>query len=293
MRIALHRCFQRLSRVVLLSLTASSLLVAGCATESMSRDETLNWSADRLYAEAKDEMASSNWAAAVRLLSRLESRYPFGRHAQQAQLDTAYAHWKENETALALSAIDRFLKQYPNHERADYALYLRGLGNVNDQTSLFTAFTGEDVAERDPKAAREAFDNFKELVTRFPNSEYVEDSKARMNYLVNMLASSDIHIARFYMRRGATLAAVNRAQAVVKQYQDVPAIEEALAIMMVGYERLGLDALSKDARRVLEKNFPDSNFLKVAYDPNRRAQKQAKPEKPSVWSTTLSRLKLW
>ncbi len=259
----------------------------------MSRDETLNWSADRLYAEAKDEMASSNWAAAVRLLSRLESRYPFGRHAQQAQLDTAYAHWKENEPALALSAIDRFLKQYPNHERADYALYLRGLINFNNQTSLFTAFTGEDVAERDPKAAREAFDNFKELVTRFPNSEYAEDSRARMNYLVNMLASSDIYIARFYMRRGATLAAVNRAQAVVKQYQDVPATEEALAIMMVGYERLGLTELSKDARRVLEKNFPESSFLKVAYDPNRRPQKQAKPEKPSVWSTTLNRLKLW
>jgi outer membrane protein assembly factor BamD len=265
----------------------SASLVSGCATDSLARDETLNWSADRLYAEAKDEMNSGNWAAAVKMLEKLESRYPFGRYAQQAQIDTAYAHWKENEIGLSLAAIDRFLKLYPNHERVDYMLYLKGLVNFNDRSTLFTHITGEDLAERDPKAAREAFDSFKELLTRFPKSDYAEDAASRMNFLINTLASNDVHVARFYMRRGATLAAVNRAQNVVKSYQEAPALEEALAIMVVGYQQLGLDTLSQDARRVLQKNFPQSVYLTKPYDPKLRGGVESKS--PSVWS----KLKFW
>ena len=232
-------------------------------------------------------MSSGNWAAGIKLLEKLESRYPFGRYAQQAQIDTAYAHWKENENVLALAAIDRFIKLYPNHDNIDYVLYLKGLINFNDRSSLFTSVTGEDLAERDPKAAREAFDSFKELITRFPKSQYAEDASARMSFLINMLASNDVHVARYYMRRGATLAAVNRAQAVVKQYQDAPAIEEALAIMMVGYQQLNLPDLSNDARRVLEKNFSDSVYLKQGYDPKIRGG--AVNARPSLWS----KIKFW
>lgn len=263
------------------------LALQGCASNSLAKDETLGWSADRLYAEAKEEMSSGNWAPAIKLLEKLESRYPFGRYAQQAQIDTAFAHWKEGENLLALAAIDRFTKLYPNHERMDYVLYLKGLINFNDRSNLFTRYTGEDLAERDPKAAREAFDSFKELVTRYPNSSYAGDASGRLTYLINMLASNDVYVARYYYRRGAILAAVNRAQAVVKQYQEAPAIEEALAIMVYGYEKLGLNDLSTDARRVLSTNFPGSAYLGAAYNPDVRPV--IKKSEPSAWS----RLKFW
>ncbi len=287
---AVHRLFPRIVIAIAFALFGLGpiLTLQGCALNSPAKDETLGWSADRLYAEAKDEMSSGNWSAAVKLLEKLESRYPFGRYAQQAQIDTAYAHWKEGENVLALAAIDRFTKLYPNHEKMDYVLYLKGLINFNDRSNLFTRLTGEDLAERDPKAAREAFDSFKELVTRFPNSSYAEDASGRLTFLINMLASNDVHVARYYYRRGAVLAAVNRAQAVVKQYQQAPAIEEALAIMVYCYEKLGLNDLSADARRVLAANFPSSVYLKTGFDPSIKPA-AIKPEAPSPWS----RLKFW
>jgi outer membrane protein assembly factor BamD len=284
---ATHRLTLRLP-TLLLAAALALILLSGCSSRSPARDETLGWSADKLYAEAKSELNASNWPAALKLLSRLESRYPFGRYAQQAQIDTAYAHWKEGEAALALATIDRFIKLYPNHERLDYMLYLKGLINFNDRSTLFTSITGEDLAERDPKASREAFDAFKEVVTRFPRSTYAEDATARMAFLINTLASNDVHVARFYLRRGAALAAVNRAQAVVRQYQQAPAIEEALAIIVAGYERLGLQDLAADSRRVLQNNFPDSSFLRKPYDPALRGGRVT-AENDSFWS----RLKFW
>jgi len=279
---AIHRFIPRFAVwLSLVFLVGMSAIVSGCASDSLARDPTLGWSADKLYAEAKEEMSAGNWAAAIKLLEKLESRYPFGRYAQQAQIDTAFAQWKDKDNAQALAAVDRFLKLYPNHDSVDYVLYLKGLINFNDRETLFTNVTGEDMAERDPKAAREAFDTFKELINRFPKSQYAEDATLRMNFLLNMLASNDVHVARFYMRRGATLAAVNRAQAVVKQYQETPATEEALAIMVAGYKQLAMDNLSADARRVLEKNFPNSIYLKVNYDPNIRGGTDA--GKPSTW----------
>ncbi len=270
------------------TLAALTLVLAltGCAG-NLARDPTLGWTADQLYADAKDEMSSGNWAQAITVLEKLESRYPFGRYAQQAQIDTAYARWKEGEPALALAAIDRFIKLYPNHENIDYVLYLKGLINFNDRSSLFTRYTGEDLAERDPKAAREAFDTFKELVTRFPESKYASDASARMRYLLDTLASNDVHVARYYLRRGAVLAAVNRAQAVVKQYQDTPAVEEALAIMMVGYKQLGLEDLSNDARRVLQSTYPQSAYLSSEYNPRVKGGVQKQE------ASTFSKLKFW
>lgn len=215
-------------------------------------------------------MASGNWATAIGHLQKLESRYPFGRYAQQAQIDTAYAYWKDNELGLALATLDRFQRLYPNHENLDYVLYLRGLINFNDRPSLFTQVTGEDLAERDPKAAREAFDTFKELVQRFPESRYAPDAEARLQFLLNTLAQNDTHVARFYIRRGAYMAAVNRAQQVVRSYQSAPAVEEALAQMVHAYEKLGLEAYAADTRRVLAQNFPQSHYLERGYNPELR-----------------------
>ena len=279
----------RLFSLLILVLAFLSVGLSGCSTTE--RDETVNWSADRLYSEAKDEMDAGNWATAISLLQKLESRYPFGRYAQQAQLDTAYAHWKDGELGLALAAVDRFLRLYPNHDSVDYAIYLKGLINFNDRSNLFSKITGEDLAERDPKAAREAFDSFKRLITEFPSSRYKPDATARLQFLLNTLAYNDVHVARYYLRRGAHMAAVNRAKEVVYSYQGTPAIEEALAQLELGYARLGLTDLQKDARRVLEKNFPESLYLKHGYDPKERfgLSESLRASSPGFWS----RLKFW
>ena len=227
------------------------------------KDETSAWSAQKLYGEAKDEMASRNWEKAIKYLEKLEARYPYGRFAQQAQLDVAYAYWKSGERASAIAAADRFIKLYPNHEHVDYAYYLKGLVNFNENQGLLAVFDNPDMTERDPKASREAFEAFKEVVTRFPDSKYAEDSAARMRFLVNALAQNEVHVARYYMRRGAFVAAANRAQYAVQNYPRAPATEEAVFIMVKAYDALGMDELRDAADRVMRKNFPESKYLQT------------------------------
>ncbi len=207
-------------------------------------------------------MASKQWDQAVKMFEKLEARYPYGRYAQQAQLEVAWAHWKYDEPAAALSAIERFIKLYPNHEALDYAYYLKGLINFTENQGLFAILSDPDLAERDPKAAREAFAAFREVVTRFPDSRYAEDSAARMRYLINSLARHEVYVARYYMKRGAYLAAANRAQTAVSNYPQAPAVEEALFILMKAYAALGVEDLRADAERVMRKNFPDSPYFK-------------------------------
>ena len=224
-------------------------------------DETAGWSAQRLYGEAKDAMAAKNWAEAIKYFEKLEARYPYGRFAQQAQLEVAYAHWKDGEKASALAAADRFIKLYPNHPHVDYAYYLKGLVNFNELSGMLTWLTSPDMTDRDPKATREAYDAYREVVTRFPKSKYAEDSAARMRYLVNALASHEVHVARYYMKRTAYLAAANRAQYAIQHYPQAPAIEEALFIMVKAYDALGLAELRDGAERVMRTNFPESPYF--------------------------------
>lgn len=251
---------QRVLRVWVLAMLLAAL--GGCGLFSGEKhDEFAGWSAEKLYAEAKDEMAAGSWTRAVKLLEQIEARYPFGLLAQQAQLDIAYCYWKDSEPAQALAAADRFIKLHPAHPAVDYMYYLKGLINFNDTAFFLAELSRQDLSERDPKAARESFDAFRELVTRFPDSRYTPDAISRMKYLVNSLASSEVHIARYYYKRGAYLAAANRAQAAVRSYQEAPAIEEALYIMVKAYEAMGDKALRDDAERVLRKNFPNSRYL--------------------------------
>ncbi|MBI2753536.1 MAG: outer membrane protein assembly factor BamD [Betaproteobacteria bacterium] len=237
------------------------LVASGCGLMPTEKDETAAWSAQKLYGEAKDEMASRNWEKAIKYLEKLEARYPYGRFAQQAQLDVAYAYWKSGERASAIAASDRFIKLYPNHEHVAYAYYLKGLVNFNENQGLLSVLDNPDMTERDPKASREAFDSFKEVVTRFPDSKYAEDSAARMRFLVNALAQNEVHVARYYMRRGAFVAAANRAQYALQNYPRAPATEEAVFIMVKAYDALGMDELRDSADRVMRKNFPDSRYL--------------------------------
>jgi outer membrane protein assembly factor BamD len=242
-------------------LVAVFLTLAGCAGVS-GEDESVGWSAQRLYGEAKDAMASKEWQKAIKYLEKLEARYPYGRYAQQAQLEVAYAQWKDGERASAVAATDRFIKLYPNHPNVDYAWYLKGLINFNELQGMLSWLTTPDMSDRDPKAAREAFLAFKEVVTRFPESKYAPDSAARMRFLVNALASNEVHVARYYMKRGAYVAAANRAQYAIRHYPQAPAIEDAMAVLVKAYDALGMNDLRDAADRVLQKNFPDSDYLK-------------------------------
>jgi outer membrane protein assembly factor BamD len=238
------------------------LLLAGCGVFSgKEEDETAGWSAQRLYGEAKEAMASREWPKAIKYFEKLEARFPYGRFAQQAQLEVAYCHFKDEERALAVAAADRFIKLYPNHPNVDYAYYLKGLINFNDGDGL-VSFVNSDMTDRDPKGAREAFAAFKEVVTRFPQSRYAEDSEARMRYLVNALASHEVHVARYYMKRTAYIAAANRAQYAIKHYRQAPAVEEAVFILVKAYDALGMVELRDAADRVMQQNFPNSVYLK-------------------------------
>ena len=247
-------------RSSLLAVLFAALLAAGCS--STPYDETANWSAQELFEEAKEAMKSKDYAKAIQYFEKLEARYPYGRYAQQAQLEVAYAHWKDDERALAVAAVDRFIKLHPNHVNVDYAYYLKGLINFNDQLGIFSWLTSPDMSDRDPKSTREAFEAFREVVTRFPLSRYAADSAERMRYLVNALARHEVHVARYYVKRGAYLAAANRAQQAVANYPEAPAVEEAVHIMMQSYGALGLKDLQADAERVMRRNFPDSPYFK-------------------------------
>jgi len=229
------------------------LTLAACSTAPTKDDK--NASADELYAQAQQAMEDHSYERAIKRLEALQSRYPYGRYAQQAQMEVAYAYYKQSEPAPALAALDRFVKQYPNSERLDYVLYLKGLINFNENiNSLFGTLFKQDPSERDPAALRESFDAFKELVTRYPDSRYTADARLRMQFLLITLANSDIHVASYYLRRGAYVASVNRAQGVLVNYPNTPQTRDALQIMVQAYKAMGLDDLSRDTQRVLDLN---------------------------------------
>jgi len=250
----------------LLAAMFAALLVAACSSLSDKVDETAGWSASKLYAEAKEAQTDGNWDLATKHLEKLESRFPYGRFAQQAQLELGYVYWKANEPGSALAACDRFIKLHPNHPAIDYVYYLKGLVNFNEDLGLIGYFSDQNLSERDPKAAREAFESFRELTTRFPDSKYAPDAAQRMAYLVNALAQQDVNVAHYYTRRGAYIAAASRAQYVVKTYPRAPAVEEAMFILINAYDKLGLTDLRDDADRVLRQNFPDSRFFKTGLE---------------------------
>ncbi|MDE2599744.1 MAG: outer membrane protein assembly factor BamD [Rhodocyclaceae bacterium] len=244
----------------------SALLLAGCGLLPDQADETAGWSPSKIYSEAKSSMSDGAYDKAIKYFERLEARYPYGRYAQQAQLETAYAYYRQGEAASAIAACDRFIRLQPNHPNVDYAYYLKGLANFNEDLGILGYVSNQDLTERDPKAARESFDAFRDLVTRFPDSKYAPDARDRMNYLVNALASHQVHVANYYMRRGAYVAAANRAQSAIKNYPDAPANEAALAIMVKSYDALGMTDLRDDAERVMRKNFPNSDYYSKGKD---------------------------
>ncbi len=237
------------------------LFIAACSSTRGQKDDTAGWTAQKLYSEAKTLMNEGAYERAIEMFEKLEARYPYGRYAQQAQLEVAYGYYKSNEPELALAAADRFIRLHPNHQAVDYIYYLKGLITFNDDLGLLGGLSNQDQSERDPKGAREAFEAFRELITRFPESRYAEDARLRMQYLVNLLASNEVHVARYYYRRGAYIAAINRSQAAITGYPHAPANEEALFLLVKSYDALGMTDLRDDADRVFRQNFPNSVYF--------------------------------
>ena len=248
--------------LLLVSLTAA-LLLSACAGSDGQKDDTDIWSEAKLYSEATDKLNDGDFAKCGKYFDKLEARFPFGPYSQQAQINAAYCYWKASEQAQALVAIDRFIKLHQGSSNLDYAYYLRGLITFNDDLGWLGKFTGQDLSERDPQAAKDAFESFKIVVERFPNSKYAPDALDRMRYIVNSLAEADVIVARFYYQRGAYLASANRAQLVIRDYDRAPAVEEALYILYKSYQKLGMVELSNDTARVFKLNFPDSPMLET------------------------------
>ena len=240
-----------------ISIIILTFILAGCTFFDEKEDETERWDAQRLYSEAKDALDGGFFSKAVELYEKLETRYPFGVYGQQALLDLAYAYYKDDEPEQAISACNRFIKLYPQNRHVDYAYYLRGLVNFDRGFKFTDRVLDVDKSQRNQDTSDRAFKNFEELTTKFPDSVYSEDARQRMVYLRNILAKHEIHVANYYLRRGAYLAAANRARIVVEQYERTPSMPEALSLLARSYKVLGMNDLSKDALRVLQLNYPN------------------------------------
>ncbi len=237
---------------------AACVLAAGCS--STPEDKTASWTTERIYSEAREELTGGSYDKAVPLLEKLEGRAAGTPLAQQAQLDKAYAQYKSGDKAQAIATLDRFMKLHPASPALDYALYLKGLVNFNDDLGMFAWLSRQDLSERDQKAAKDSFEAFRELSTRFPDSRYAQDARQRMTYIVNSLAQYEVHVARYYYQRGAYVAAISRAQAALADYQNVPAQEEALYILTRSYDALGMTQLRDDTQRIMDASYPKSAF---------------------------------
>ena len=244
-----------------LALLPFLLLLGGCSFFGEQEDVTKDWSASKLYAEASAELNSGGYENAIKYYEKLEARYPFGRYAMQAQLDVAYAYYKADKPEEAIAAADRFIKLYPQSPFVDYAYYFKGIVNYNRSVDFLDRFIPTDRSQRDPGSALDAFNDFAEVVKRFPDSKYAPDARQRMLYLRGNLARNEVNIAKFYVKQGAYLAAVDRCNHVIQHYQRTSAVRDALVTMIDAYKKLGKDDLATDAQRVLDLNDKEGKFV--------------------------------
>lgn len=242
-----------------LLLIATLALTAACSSNKPEVDENL--SETELYQQAQDDLDNSSYNNAIAKLKALESRYPFGRYAEQAQLELIYAYYKNVEPEAAKAAAERFIRLHPQHANVDYAYYLKGLSSFDQDRGLIARFVPLDLTKRDPGAARDSFNEFAQLTSRFPNSRYAPDAKARMVYLRNLLAAYEIHAAHYYLSRQAYVAAANRGRYVVENFQETPAVADGLAVMVEAYQRLELSELAATSLETLKLNYPDHPSL--------------------------------
>jgi len=245
---------------LMLLVLGSSLLTTACSTNEPREKKQLT--ENDFYEAAQKQLNSHQWEFAIQNLEGLEENFPFGAYAEQAQLELIYAHYKNFEPEAASASADRFIRLHPQHRNVDYAYYMKGLASFTEGGGLFERFLPTDLTKRDPGSARESFAHFAQLLARYPNSPYAPDAKKRMVYLRNLLARYEIHVANYYLKRRAYLAATNRGRYVIENFQQTPAVPDALAVMVQGYHLLDMRALSDDALKVLKKNYPQHPALK-------------------------------
>lgn len=244
---------KKLSLPLILMLLLSACSIFGDKEEVKAEE---SWGVERIYAEAKAALDIADYRTAIQYYEQLEARFPFGEYAQQALLESAYAHYKNDDPETAIATIDRFMRVYPLNENIDYALYLRGLVSFNKDVGILEKYIPRDESQRDPASAEDALEDFNTLIKRYPQSKYAEDAAQRIVYLRNRLAQHEINVAKYYMRRTSYLAAANRARYVIENYSRTPAMPEALVIMAKAYKIMEMDDLSEDALRILELNYP-------------------------------------
>ncbi len=246
----------------LLSIGILALFMQACAIfgDPNELDDTKGWQAERIYQEGEAKMIDKDYDKAIGYFQKLESRFPHGKYATQAQLEIAYAYYKKGDPVSSVAAADRFIKLHPNHPNVDYAYYLKGLSSFNERGIIEKA-TAQEISDRDPKALKLSFAAFKELTERYPKSRYYKDATQRMVYLVNTLSQHEMHVARYYMKRQAYLAALNRAKYVLEYYPNSVSIEEALVISISAYDHMNLQDLKEDTLRVLKTNYPQNPMV--------------------------------
>ncbi|MEP7706076.1 outer membrane protein assembly factor BamD [Paraglaciecola sp. 25GB23A] len=250
------------SRINTLILGSVLALMAGCSSSPDDQDLVIgNRSEQALYQDAKEKMKLGNFNAATTTLSALDSKYPFGPFSHQIQLDLIYSYYKSGKVPEAIATIDRFTRLNPNHSDVDYAIYMRGLTNMEADKNLFQELVGIDRSDRDPSKSRQAFEDFRRLIEKYPESKYAADAQKRMLHIKNRLAKYEISIARFYMRREAFVAAANRGRYVLEYYSDTSHVQEALEIMVECYDQLKLEELKNNAMKTLKLNYPNSSFI--------------------------------
>jgi len=264
---------------ILIALLVSAMLAVGCQSLKNPRK---NWTAQRYYQEGKAALAAGNYKDAVEYFEGLEARYPYGRYSEQAQMEIAYAYYRDNEPELAIQAAERFIRLHPTHPHVAYAYYLKGIVNVREEKGINNLLKtrGTKALDRDAKAAHDAYLAFSEVVERFPNSQYARDAALRMAYLNNSLAKYEVEVARYYLDQDAYVAAVNRCRYVIENYQRSPAVEDAIGIQALAYKAMGFSGLMQDSVRVLETNFPNSNYLaEIKGEPVKKKKKKENKQK--------------
>ncbi len=257
------------------------ILVACSSADKIDPDLT----EAQLYQKAQEYLEKGRYDRAIEHFQALESRYPFGTYSDQAQIDIIYAYFKHYEPEAAFAAAERFIRLHPQAPQVDYAYYMKGLASFTQSQGLLERFMPTDMSQRDPGAARRSFADFSDLLTRFPNSQYAPDARKRMIHLRNQLARYEIHVANFQFKRGAYLAATNRGRYVIENFQETPAIPDALAVMVQGYHLMGMDNLAQQTLVVLKANYP--NYPELDANGQFKYQKDLHEEKRS-WLNTLT-----
>ena len=253
---------QRLFRLsyILLIMTLSGCSSLGSIFEE--KDPTVGLTASQLYSQGKEFLDAADFNNAIKLFEILEARYPFGKYSTQAMLDISYAYYASNQKDEAIIEINRFIRLYPNHPNVSYAYYLRALSNFDKDANIISRFFGHDPSRYDVTDLKNSFNDFTTVVNRFPDSKYADDSINRLRYIKNQIARNELYIAKYYDKRSANIAAIERVKYMLENYGGTPSSEEGLVILVKNYNDLKLYDLAYDSARVLKKNFPDYRIIK-------------------------------